>query len=111
MNEAERIARALKGRKSGAGWVCSRPSLSHQGQDKNPSLSLSDGKDGKLLVCCHKGCTFSDVMAALRTRGLIEDERPHVSTADIIAGMAARSARPPTNIFDRRNVYAARSTD
>ena len=73
MNEAERIGRALKGRKSGAGWVCSCPSPSHGGQDKNPSLSLSDGKDGRLLVRCHKGCTFDDVMAALRSRGLCQE--------------------------------------
>jgi AAA domain len=106
MNEAERIARALKGRKSGTGWVCSCPSLSHGGQDKNPSLSLSDGNGGKLLVRCHKGCAFDDVMAALRSRGLIEDERAHVrSTADIIAGMATRTARPAPRTYSTEETF------
>jgi hypothetical protein len=30
-----------------------------------PSLSVTEGKDGKVLVCCHKGCTFAAVMDAL----------------------------------------------
>ena len=77
-----------------------------RGQDKNPSLSLTDGNDGKLLVRCHKGCTFDDVMAALRSRGLLEDERPHVrSTADIIAGMAARSARPAPRTYSTEETF------
>jgi len=34
--------------------------------DSNPSLSISEGDDGKLLLHCHAGCTFAEVMAALR---------------------------------------------
>jgi AAA domain-containing protein len=106
VSEAESIAHALKGHKSGTGWVCSCPSLSHGGQDRNPSLSLNNGHDGKLLVRCHKGCTFDDVMAALRSRGLIEDARPHVrSTADIITGMAARTARPAPRTYSTEETY------
>ena len=106
MSEAESVARALKGRKSGNGWVCGCPSLSHGGQDKNPSLSLADGNDGKLLVRCHKGCTFDDVMAALRSRGLIEDKRHRVrSAADIIAGMAARTARPAPRTYSTEETF------
>ena len=36
MSEAESIARALKGRKSGGQWSCRCPSLSHKGDDKTP---------------------------------------------------------------------------
>ncbi len=46
---------------------------------KTPALSLSDGSDGKLLVFCHAGCDGTDVLAALRSRGLLaghSDWRP-----------------------------------
>ena len=38
--------------------------------DREPSLSISAGKDGKVLVRCHAGCDQRDVIAALRARGL-----------------------------------------
>ena len=44
--------------------------------DREPSLSISDAKDGKVLVRCHAGCDQRDVIAALRARGLWETERP-----------------------------------
>lgn len=39
--------------------------------DRRPSLSLTDGTDGRLLLHCHAGCSFADIQAALRGRGLI----------------------------------------
>ena len=38
---------------------------------RTPALSLKDGDDDKLLVCCHAGCAGVDVLAALRARGLL----------------------------------------
>ena len=38
---------------------------------RTPSLSISVGKDGKVLVHCHAGCNQRDVfIAVLRKRGL-----------------------------------------
>jgi hypothetical protein len=37
----------------------------HAHGDKNPSLSIGTGPDGKALVCCHKGCRLPDVARAL----------------------------------------------
>jgi hypothetical protein len=34
-------------------------------QDNVASLTFADGDDGKLLVYCHAGCTFEQVMGAL----------------------------------------------
>ena len=42
--------------------------------DQTPSLSLADGADGRLLLHCHAGCAFTDILAALRGRGLIAGE-------------------------------------
>lgn len=37
----------------------------HAHGDKNPSLSVGTGPDGKALVCCHKGCRLPDIAHAL----------------------------------------------
>jgi hypothetical protein len=52
---------------SGAGqWVANCPNRDgHKNGDKNPSLSVGTGADGKVLVCCHKGCKLPDVARAL----------------------------------------------
>ena len=39
-------------------------------EDRKPSLSISSGRDGKVLVHCHAGCDQRDVIAILRERGL-----------------------------------------
>jgi rhodanese-related sulfurtransferase len=68
---AESIAIALKGRKSGAGYVACCPSH----EDHNPSLSLKDA-DGRVLVHCHAGCDQARVVEALKARGLWNMESP-----------------------------------
>ncbi len=44
-------------------------------EDRKPSLSISSGRDGKVLVRCHAGCDQRDVIAILRRRGLWETTR------------------------------------
>lgn len=34
-------------------------------QDRNPSLSISEGEDGRVLLHCHAGCTIEAIVAAL----------------------------------------------
>ena len=36
--------------------------------DHNPSLSITEGDDGRALLKCHAGCTTEDVVAALTLR-------------------------------------------
>ena len=64
--EVDKIARALGGRKAGGGWTARCPAH----DDSNPSLSISDGGDGKVLVHCHAGCDQAHLIDALRSRGL-----------------------------------------
>jgi hypothetical protein len=64
--EVAKIAKALGGRKYSGGWTARCPAH----DDRNPSLSISDGDDGKTLVHCHAGCDQADVIDALRSRGL-----------------------------------------
>src|SRR4051794_7304301 len=63
---AETIARALGGHRAGATWMAR--CLVHE--DRSPSLSISAGNDGKVLVRCHAGCDQRDLIAALLERGL-----------------------------------------
>jgi putative DNA primase/helicase len=64
--DAETLANALGGRRAGAGWVARCPSH----HDQNPSLSIGEGADGRVLIHCHAGCEQDKVIAALRARGL-----------------------------------------
>ena len=64
---ASDIATALKGRRSGAGWICLCPAH----DDHDPSLAVID-RDRKVLVKCWSGCSQDDVIAALMARGLWE---------------------------------------
>jgi DNA primase len=34
-------------------------------KDKRPSLSFSENEDGKIMVYCHSGCTFSQIIQSL----------------------------------------------
>jgi putative DNA primase/helicase len=63
---AETIAKALGGHRAGATWMARCPVH----DDRAPSLSISSGKDGKVLVRCHAGCEQCDVITALVDRGL-----------------------------------------
>ncbi len=66
---AETIAKALGGRKTGGSWMARCPAH----DDHEPSLSMRDAGDGNVLVRCHAGCEQERVIAALRSRGLWEE--------------------------------------
>lgn len=55
------LAKLGRVEKNGASWKALCPAHA----DKNPSLSISAGKDGKILVHCHAGCTQEAVFSAL----------------------------------------------
>lgn len=47
--------------RNGAGWHCRCPAH----EDSNPSLSITEGKDGRILLKCHAGCSFESIVGAL----------------------------------------------
>jgi DNA polymerase I-like protein with 3'-5' exonuclease and polymerase domains len=68
MSAAETLAKALGGHKTGNGWIAHCPLH----DDQKPSLSISQGTNGKVLVHCHAGCNQRDVFTALlRKRGIL----------------------------------------
>jgi len=69
---AQTIAKALGGRKVGGAWMARCPTH----DDREPSLSIRDADDGKVLVRCHAGCDQERVIATLRSRGLWMENGP-----------------------------------
>jgi len=53
--------RGIKIHRSGKGWSAQCPAH----DDKNPSLSIATGDDGRCLVNCHAGCETPAILAAL----------------------------------------------
>src|SRR5213592_3988221 len=78
MMGADRIGRALKGRRNGNGWLVRCPCPNHgKGRgDSSPSLSVHDGDDGRLLLRCFAGCEFLDILDALKRLGAVEAFKP-----------------------------------
>ncbi len=80
---AETVAKQLaKACRSGNGWVACCPAH----DDKNASLSLTDGTDGKVLAKCHAGCTFGEIAAALLKWGIsLNSKEPRNSRGKLVA--------------------------
>jgi hypothetical protein len=51
----------LEARRNGKGWIAKCPAH----DDREPSLSISEGNDGRALLKCLAGCDTGDVLAAL----------------------------------------------
>src|SRR5208282_4799555 len=71
MSTAAEIAAAFDGKRSGVGWTAHCPAH----DDRNASLSISDGRD-KVLVHCHAGCSQDQLIAEINRRGFTLDGRP-----------------------------------
>jgi hypothetical protein len=72
MNAAE-ITRALGGRWHGRYGMVRCPAH----HDRTPSLSITNGTNGRLLVRCYAGCDGCAVLAALRGLGLLQGARAY----------------------------------
>lgn len=79
------LSRLKRVRPSGVGWSAACPAH----EDKNPSLSINLGDDGRILVHCHAKCALEAVMAAV--------DLP----VSLLAG--ARSNAPPPPNTRKRN--------
>ncbi len=68
---AREIAMALGGKRMGNGsYMCRCPCPIHEHGDRNPSLSVTDGRNGKLLLHCFAGGSYDEIVSALEARGL-----------------------------------------
>jgi predicted P-loop ATPase len=55
--------------------------------DHKPSLSITEGDDGRTLLYCHAGCEFADIMAAmgLDTKDAFPERKPEPQKSHIMA--------------------------
>lgn len=127
----EEVARHLHARPAGPDkWLARCPAH----DDRSPSLSIRPGRDGRTLVHCFAGCSFSDIVAAagLRPRDLsgraatasarpcasrqagpecnqVNDEKLHDDRRRlkrVVDALAARLKRTADGISEEGPVYA-----
>ena len=82
MRQADRILERAEGvRETGFGWLvrCPLPDHGRGRGDRNPSVSVSEGDDGRVLVSCKAGCETEAVVAAwsLSMSDLFESRNGH----------------------------------
>lgn len=58
---AQELATQLRARKTGTGWLARCPSHT----DRKASLSIGAGDDGRVLLKCHAGCSFAELLNAM----------------------------------------------
>jgi putative DNA primase/helicase len=99
---AEQIGIALKGRRNGNGWLVCCPCSNHgKGRgDRFPSLSVTDGDDGRLLLRCFAGCEFFDILDELKRRGLIDDNGVRSRTVRYLPKPRSREPEPNPEALD-----------
>jgi Protein of unknown function (DUF3987) len=69
----ENLVHRLDAKKSGASWIAKCPGH----KDRTPSLSISEGADGRALLKCHAGCGLEDILtAAGLTKADLFPEKP-----------------------------------
>lgn len=62
-----KVLRQLQGlKKQGAGYMALCPAH----DDHNPSLKVTEGRDGRVLLHCHAGCKIDDVLNAIQMKPL-----------------------------------------
>ena len=92
---AEQLACNLEAwRRSGDGFIACCPAH----DDKNPSLSINEDEDGKVLVYCHAGCEQDEVIEALRELGFWKStarERPREEAPDGWSAMVSAPRSMP----------------
>jgi putative DNA primase/helicase len=60
MSSASDFAHLLNAKPAGAGWIARCPAH----DDRTASLSINAGEGGRLLLHCHAGCDFRDILKA-----------------------------------------------
>jgi putative DNA primase/helicase len=68
---AKQVFSALGGMRLGEdAFLCHCPCSLHKRGDLNPSLSVKDGPNGRLLLHCFADGDYADVVAGLKAKGL-----------------------------------------
>jgi len=83
------ILKLLEGvRQSGEGWTAFCPAHG----DERSSLSIGEGKDGRVLLHCFAGCDIADIVAGLGLE--VSDLFPRNRTKILRKGSKRRDPQP-----------------
>lgn len=86
---------------SGGSWKACCPAH----DDSNPSLSISAGDDGRVLICCHAGCSAGDICSAV---GLtMADLFPASTSTELTQSREKREFRRRDTTRKPRTVYVS----
>ncbi len=69
--------------------------------DQLPSLSLANGHDGRLLLYCYAGCSFKEIIQALRRIGLLGKQAFFDKTYDHGLSLSKQKAERAQNIWQQ----------
>src|SRR5690606_10424538 len=84
-------------KRSGKQWSARCPAH----EDRNPSLSVSVGDDGRALVHCHAGCSAENVVQALGLK--MTDIMPERERKKNSASSPKREASKASRVIDSRS--------
>lgn len=58
------LLHSLSAKKVGSNWMAKCPGHN----DNNPSLAIKHSSNGKILLFCHAGCTYAEVIKAIKSK-------------------------------------------
>jgi putative DNA primase/helicase len=61
MSPAEHLVDLLSAKRNRDGWIAKCPAH----EDRQPSLSINEGADGRVLLKCFAGCTTDNIVSAV----------------------------------------------
>lgn len=95
------LAKLPNASKAANGWVALCPAH----EDRNPSLSIGEGDNGRALIKCHAGCTADSICAAieLRTSDLMPNEEQPPAPAKAKARRAGKGDGRIVTAYDYRD--------
>lgn len=99
------LMRLNKVQRSGSGYKAICPAH----DDRNPSLSISEGDDGRVLLYCFGGCDLEPIVAAmgLRTADLFNAKNGSGRTVKL-PGVSIRELKAAAE-FERQVLYIVKS--
>lgn len=70
------LSKSKEVKKQGDGYLACCPAH----DDTNPSLSIAEGRDGRVLLFCHAGCELTRILQALglKTSDLFDEKKPKI---------------------------------
>jgi phage/plasmid primase-like uncharacterized protein len=101
MIDAETIATALGGKRSGSGFLSRCPAHA----DSTPSLRISNGDNGFPVVKCHGGCPQTAVIAALQEKGLWHEPQADMSPQELEAIRQANQAKKAARLAKQQQQH------